>query len=261
MEKILTHWTSLLSPISSDIKGNLLDLDPAILNGVSENTSVLAVTFDSYRWVLNCLIQKNVGALDFFANPFFQNPTTRFYYSKEVLRVLNLEYDISTVFFPRGVTRRDILIGNQNISKRSFFELHELLLGGGRIIVVYPFHVSVHREDPYFGFLTGNYEFYRVNMAQIESDQDGNYVLSNFRGRDFPTETFRPILAPLGLPIKRVAYRHGEDTIHVDLGLLSWSFEHMPFRRYSSPLYVKTSQESSLPEDFLREARLWAKVE
>jgi len=250
--KTFEGWANSLERAQSYQIKQLKSIDPAILDPTNPNLPILLVTFESFRTVLNYGISKNGwGNMDFFAHHLFNSADHIFYYSHDALKVINTEYDISTVFFPRGYTRREVKSAGQTIPKQTFFDLEGLLLGNGRLVVLYPHHISVHRPDPYYGFLTGNYELYRVNIADIKSTENGPNILSDFRGRDSPNQKFRPVLAPLGLPINEMIYPRGSGRIKVKLGLVHWTFENLKFKKYDPPLYLRDPKGMRLPADYL----------
>src|SRR6267142_1843767 len=64
---IFNHLLTLLPPASPETISRLRELDPEILKGMDDNTEVVKVSYEAYRWALDCLIEKGFGSLDFFA--------------------------------------------------------------------------------------------------------------------------------------------------------------------------------------------------
>ena len=194
--------------------------------------------------------------MEYFANPYFKNTPYVYYLDEGVLSVINAEYDISTVFFARGFTRRKFRENGHQVPKNKFFNFNTFLVGAGRVVVCYPFHISTKRRDPLYGFLTGNYELYKVNTVRIETVGDQKYVLKDFMGRDDPSHPLQYMRGPLGAPIKTMIYEPEQKKgVLVLLGLAWWTFEHPNFSRYNPPLYVRNPSVIGLPADFIRNTK------
>ena len=85
----------------------------------------------------------------------------------------------------------------------------------------------------------GNYEFFRVNIMDIESDEHGTLALGTLRGRNAASEKFRAFRGPLNAPIKRMVLSENRTSVRTYTGPTWWTFPYEPYRVLTPPLYER----------------------
>lgn len=174
--------------------------DPAVLDSRVPREDVLAVGAADARPLLEAMVANGWGTMHFFAHPIFARERRILFYSGAVLRELMREYSAPTIFPVRGRTTRDVKGPDGIVPAGTPFEIEGLLLGRGRIVVIYPFRISVQRSEPPFAFGGGHYSLGRVSWAKITTSA-GSYRIEGLRGRDRPGGPARYVYGPANLPI------------------------------------------------------------
>ena len=212
---------------------SLKNLDPIVFQPNTVPNHVFIMNEGLSNEALSQFAREKWRSLDFFASPFFQNDTRILYFPKNALRLINQHFDLGCLFPPAGINE---ISGNG-------FEIEGLLIGNGRMVLIYPEAIRVQRKDPPYSYITGRYEFYRVNVVQIDSS------LNQFFGRNQPHEKLKPFLGPLGVPIKRITVRDNNQSVRVRAGVVWWTFEHPMIRRISTTNSLGEMPQAKIPPE------------
>ena len=223
-----------LIPVSSDQLQALRATDPLVLPDDVRSEDVVLVTLPVVRSLMEMMLASGWGSMQLFSHPEFCRDARIFYYPASVLRDIYREFDISTMFVHEGVLRKTVWdpLEEKNLAAGTNFSMSGLLLGRCKIVILYPHPIAFHRSDPLFGFLTGNYEFFRVNTAQIDSNYDGRFALKNLRGRNLPQEGLRPVRGPVRFAMEELVLTADFRHVTVFSGLGWWTFDHPSLERH-----------------------------
>jgi hypothetical protein len=245
-----------LKPISKETFGELQKQDPQIFSDRIDPQKILSVQLNDARKIMGTWVKNRWGPMELFAHPFFRYDNRVLYFSQDVLSVINQEFLVTSLFFPRGRVRKDIAYEKGIIAKGTFFELAGLLLGDGRVVALYPFPIAVHRTDAIFGYLTGNYSLFRVNIADIQSEYGQSYILAHFRGRNSPIENWQAIRGPLRAPVEEIILGPKRKEVQLISALSKRSFSSPALEEYQPPLYMRSNKSTDSPTMALEKTKV-----
>lgn len=207
-----------LAPIPVSVYDALKRRDFEILRDIPRER-VLLVSEERAGAVLEAMIAAGWGSMHFFAHPLFARDSRVLLFDREVLAFLDRTYMVPAIFPIRGKLRE----ATAGVPAGTEFSMESFLIGGGRIVALYPHPVEVHRDDAPFDLFSGNYGFFAVNFADIVPEAPGRLRLDSFRGRNVPGDAFGDIRAPMQCALESLEFVHGQTDIRVDIHCWPWA--------------------------------------